>query len=226
MITQYLTWKAGVVALAVVLTVSAGAYAQLARAMVEKPDFEVLKKGDGYEIRSYPACIVAQVEIEGEAAGAMSRGFRPLADFIFGENVSAAKIEMTSPVTQEAKTSEKIAMTSPVTQRAGDDAHVVAFIMPGEYTLDTLPKPKSDRIQIREIPARTVAVIRFSLTGKHAQMLEKENKLREALERDGVEVTGPPTYARYDPPWTVPVLRRNEVMLPVRWDGGGESAAD
>lgn len=212
------TIKIVAISVAGLAVLSAGAAAQLARAMVEQPDYEVLKKGDGYEIRKYPACIVAQVEIEGGAAEAMSRGFQPLADFIFGENVAASKIEMTAPVTQQRKSSEKIAMTAPVTQQPGKDTHTVAFIMPSEHSLDTLPKPKSDRVRLREWPARTVAVVRFSWTGSHKQMLKREAQLREALKAGGIEVTGPPTYARYDPPWTLPLFRRNEVMLPVRWE--------
>lgn len=199
------------------LATSGVAYAQMARAMVEKPDYDVLEKADGYEIRRYPEMLVAQVRMEMAPDDAMNSGFDPLAGFIFGDNVDESKIEMTSPVTQEADTSTKIAMTSPVTQEADADAQLVRFIMPSEYTMETLPKPTNEKVEILTIPARTVAVIKFSGFGRHEKMLEKQAKLEEALARDEVEVAGDPTYARYDPPWTVPFMRRNEVMIPVAW---------
>lgn len=193
------------------------AQAQLARAMVEKPDYEVLEKADGYEIRRYPELLVAQVRIDSDTEEAMDAGFSPLADFIFGENVDASKIDMTAPVTKEADSSSKISMTAPVTQEAGDDTQLVRFIMPKEYTLETLPKPKDDSVEILTVPARVVAVTKFSGGGKHAKMLEKQAELEEALARDAIEITDGPTFARYDPPWTLPFLRRNEVMLPIVW---------
>jgi len=194
------------------------AQGQLARAMVEKPKYEVLEERDGYEIRRFPAHIIARVAISGDAADAMNRGFSPLADYIFGENVPEKKVPMTSPVVQEP-VSEKIAMTSPVVQEPGgpESTQYVSFIMPSEYTLETLPKPKSDKVELKEVPERVVAVRRFSWTGNHQQMLTHEKALREALARDGIEVSGPVLYARYDPPWTIPLFRRNEVMLPITY---------
>ncbi len=203
-----------------ILVVIAGAVAapaQMARAMVEKPDYDVLKKGKGYEIRRYPEMLAAQVRLDQDAGEAMNQGFRPLADYIFGDNVDESKIAMTAPVTQEADTSSKIAMTTPVTQASADGEQLVRFIMPSEYTQDTLPRPTNPDVEIVTIPEQTVAVIRFSLRGKHEQMLKKEAKLHEALARDAIAVVGEATYARYDPPWTLPIFRRNEVMLPVAW---------
>jgi len=200
---------------------------QLARATVEKPVYEVLVETDDYEIRQYPACIVAHVKIPEAEPEAMSQGFRPLADYIFGNNVSNKKVAMTSPVTQEVAVpsqeaeSEKIAMTSPVVQEtastdgAGNGHHLVQFIMPAEYTLDTLPTPKNPNVTLAEKDARVYAVVRFSGRGNDEQMRKKETELRTSLERDKIAITGPVQYARYDPPWTLPPLRRNEVMIPV-----------
>lgn len=211
-----------------VVALPVAAWAQLARATVEKPDFKVLHEGDDYEIRQYPPCIVAQVTIEGDPSEAMNDGFSPLADFIFGANEPEEKIAMTTPVTMEPeeKKGEKIAMTTPVTQEPADseaNAHVVSFIMPSEYTLDELPKPTNDRVVLKEVPARTLAVHRFSWTGAHHHMRDHEKELRAQLAEDGIEVTGDPIYARYDPPWTLPIFRRNEVMLPVAWDDAPET---
>jgi len=196
------------------------AHPQLARATVEKPEYDVLKKSDDYEIRQYPECIVAQVKIPATQDEPMSAGFRPLADYIFGNNVSTKKIAMTSPVTQEVAPSEKIAMTSPVVQETASAAtdseyHLVQFIMPAEYTLDTLPTPKNPEVTLALKEARTYAVLRFSGRGNDEQMRTREKELREFLLRDGVAALGTVQYARYDPPWTLPPMRRNEVMIPV-----------
>jgi hypothetical protein len=215
--------KKRILAAILVLIVTVGlpsvTWTQIARATVEKPRYEVLDKKKGYEIRRYPAYVVAQVALEGDSRTAMNRGFRPLADYIFGNNVSQDKIAMTSPVTQEPAATEekgeKIAMTSPVTMEPGESTQMVSFILPSEYSLADLPKPKNEAVQLKEVPSRVVAVRRFSWTGNDTHMKEQEAKLREKLAADGIEVVGPPTYARYDPPWTLPLFRRNEVMLPI-----------
>lgn len=204
------------IALFAVLSIPAGA--QLSRAVVEKPKYERLERRKGYEIRSYPACIVAQVTVSGGEGDAMSRGFGALADYIFGNNIAKSKVAMTSPVMQEAAASEKVAMTSPVLQERGEGDgadQIVQFVMPSKYTLETLPKPNNPSVTLAAREARTYAVIKFSGRGKDEQMKKKEAALREALERDDVTIAGSPVYVRYDPPWTLPIFRRNEVMLPI-----------
>jgi len=193
------------------------AWTQIARIMVEKPKYEVLARAKGYQIRRYPPYIAAQVQVDGDAKEAVSRGFGPLAEYIFGKNVDQAKIAMTSPVTREAPASKKIAMTTPVTQQPEGDAHVVSFIMPSEYSMDDLPRPENPAVRLKAVPERVMAVRRFTWRGTDKHMQAKEKKLRAALERDSMEVVGPPVYARYDPPWTLPIFRRNEVMLPVTY---------
>ena len=208
----------GIVLLVVlIVAIPSISWTQIARIMVEKPKYEVLAKGRGYQIRRYPSCVVAQVEIAGEAKEAMNRGFRPLANYIFGENVGDSKIAMTSPVTRESAPSQKIAMTTPVIQQAEGDAHVVSFIMPSQYSLDELPRPKDSAVRLKAVPERVMAVWRFTWRGTDKHMQAKEKKLRAALDRDHIEIVGPPVYARYDPPWTLPIFRRNEVMLPVAY---------
>jgi len=191
---------------------------QFTRAMVEKPRYEVLQKAKAYTIRRYPPCIAARVDIDGHEEEAMNQGFRPLADYIFGNNRAQSKVAMTSPVTQEAKTSQKIAMTTPVTQESHGGIQVVSFLMPSDYSLADLPRPNNDAVRLETLPEKTVAVLRFSWVGEDKQMRAKEAELREALARDGIEVVGTPIYARYDPPWTLPLFRRNEVMLPVKYE--------
>jgi hypothetical protein len=217
--------KMGGLLLAAAVLVAIGAL-QSCRLMVEKPDFHVMEKGKGYTLRQYPACVAAQVIVPEGTDEPMNRGFRPLADYIFGKNTADSKIAMTSPVTSEQPQGEKIAMTSPVTQESGAEGHVVSFIMPSEYTLEDLPRPLNDAVQLKAIPARTLAVRRFGWTGGAEAMRRKEQNLRGALERDGITVTGPAIYARYDPPWTLPPFRRNEVMLPVELEDAERSVGE
>jgi len=128
--------------------------------MTETPKYSVSKKQKDIEIRQYPGYIQAEVNVEDKNyKSAIERGFSFLAGYIFGNNISRQKIEMTKPV--QASQSEKIAMTTPVTV-TGASSFTVAFIMPAEYTLETLPEPKDNRVHFTQIPARSMAAIRFS----------------------------------------------------------------
>lgn len=206
---------------ALLLVLSAPAVAQLARALVEQPAFEKLARGDGYTIRRYPACVVAQVVIPAGTPEAMNRGFSPLAEYIFGNNTAQSKIAMTSPVVQEAAPAERVAMTSPVLQESASTedpatgGQVVQFVMPSKYTLETLPTPKNPQVVLTTRAAQTYAVVKFSWRGLDKHFRKKEAALRKALERDGIPITGSPVYARFDPPWSLPIFRRNEVMIPI-----------
>jgi len=227
---------AGIAGLVIVgLAVAAVALTQFERHKVEQPDYTVLKEGDGYEMRRYAPYIVARVAVQGEADGAANRGFRPLADYIFGNNTArgentegSEKVAMTTPVIQQPAESKKIAMTTPVIQEPREnteaDTHWVSFIMPSGYEMDELPEPNNDDVRLERVPAQTLAVIRFTWLGGMDRMYKKEDKLRHALAADGIEVTGKPIYAQYDPPWTLPFLRRNEVMLPVAYGGDKDAA--
>ncbi len=108
-------------------------------------------------------------------------------------------------------------MTAPVVQESGGepDRHVVAFVMPAEYTLETLPAPSDPRIRIREVPAQVAAATTF--TGRWSEPIYRHQLagLRRALTRAGLDVVGPPRFARFNPPWTPWFLRHNEVVLPV-----------
>ena len=127
---------------------------------VEQPTYEVLGAQGDVEIREYAPMIVAEVEVRGERMQALNQGFRLIANYIFGNNLSSKKVPMTAPVTQEA--GEKIAMTAPVTQDGSGDTWKVRFVMPQAYTLDTLPKPKNQDVRLISVPAKRVVVIRFS----------------------------------------------------------------
>ena len=139
-----------------------------------------------------------------------------IADYIFGNNSSRTggneKISMTAPVTMQPK-SEKISMTVPVSIEQAGGQWRVYFVMPGQYTLDTLPKPNNPAVTLREVPASNYAVIRFSGFTGEDKIARKTADLMTWLESEGIIPIGKPELARYNPPWTLPFLRRNEVMV-------------
>jgi effector-binding domain-containing protein len=185
---------------------------------IEEPAYTVLEQRPGFELRQVAAYLVAEITIEADAGRAGNQGFGPLVRYIGGANRQQEKISMTAPVTQEAA-GEKIAMTTPVAQTAAGDGYLVSFMVPSRYTLETVPLPTDPRIRIREVPAQVVAVLRYRGTWSEARYREHEQKLLAALAEQGLEVAGPPRWARYNSPFSLPPLRRNEVIVPVEWAG-------
>ncbi len=183
---------------------------------VEQAEYSVLKKGDGYEIREYAAHIEAQAIVNGSYDQALNEGFRIIAGYIFGGNVKKESIAMTAPVREEKLSSENIAMTAPVLSKSDGDSRVIAFVMPKKYSLETLPTPSDARVQLVEVPVRKVAVLQFSWYRSSSLVQKKETELLAALSRDNIEITGSPSYAGYNAPWTPPWMVRNEVMVEVR----------
>ncbi len=182
--------------------------------MTETPKYSVIKKQNEIEIRRYPAYIQAEVVIdEKQYKSAIEKGFNVLAGYIFGNNVSKQKIEMTSPV--QASQSEKIAMTTPVTV-TGESSFTVAFIMPSAYTLETLPQPKDSRVHFRQIPARSLAAIRFSGFFRQDTIHKNKQRLSQWLLEQDLETEGDFIVAGYNPPWVPGFLARNEVLIPIK----------
>jgi SOUL heme-binding protein len=183
-----------------------------ARADYAEPAYTVVKQAGDIEIRDYAPMIVAEVIRSGQRAEAISAGFRPLADYIFGKNAPKAEIAMTAPVTQERR-GQEIAMTAPVTQEADKDGvWKVRFVMPAQWTMASLPKPINSDVRLLEIPAERRAVIRFSGFTFTSTIQEKTAELRMYIAAHGYTPVGEPVFAFYNPPWTLPFLRRNEVM--------------
>ncbi len=181
----------------------------------QEPAFTVSDSVDAIELRDYAPALAAEVQVKGERKEAINQGFRLIADFIFGNNTAQTKVAMTTPVIQQAA-SQKIAMTTPVIQQGEGGAWVVQFIMPKEYTAETLPKPNNKEVKIKPIPARQMAVIRFSGSTKDDHKIaEKTAELEAYIVTKKLKTKGAPVLAFYDPPWTLPFLRRNEVMLEV-----------
>lgn len=189
----------------------------------EEPKFESLRKEDNIEIRRYVPVIVAETHVDGDMDTASNRGFQLIAGYIFGNN---ERIAMTAPVVAEPQgSSEKIAMTAPVSiepqnaedsKMAGAQRWRIHFVMPSQYTLATLPKPLNPQVKLREIPARTFATLTYSGINTESTVQEKTNELLNWLSTQKIEPIGNPQLARYNPPWTLPFLRRNEILQEIR----------
>jgi len=181
----------------------------------EEPSFIVsLAQGD-FQIRDYPALVVAEVSVAGDRKQAASNGFRLLAGYIFGGNTRNQSIAMTAPVIQKEATNEKIAMTAPVIQSGGDGNWVIRFIMPAGATLDTLPQPNDPKVALRIIAPERVAVVRFSGLAREEAVASNTAALQNFIVAHQLQATGVPALAQYNPPWTLWFVRRNEVMISV-----------
>lgn len=178
----------------------------------EEPAFTLVRKQGNFEIRDYAPVIVAEVTLQGGAERARNAGFQPLADYIFAKDRKGPQIAMTAPVTQAPR--EQIAMTAPVTQRADSTSSwTVGFTMPAKYTMETLPAPVDPNVKLIPHPAKRMAVVRFSGTGSAGEMEQVRGDLMKQVATLGLTPVGAPVFAFYDPPWTLPFFRRNEVMV-------------
>ena len=164
---------------------------------VEEPGYVIEASDANIEIRYYNSMILAEVMVHGGRKEAIKDGFRIIADYIFGNNSS----------------SQKIAMTAPVQQQKAKDGWRVSFVMPSKYSLTSLPKPSIDNLWVREIPSAKYVAIRFSGTSTQANLKKHEAVLLDYVTAHRLKVLGSIKYAFYNPPWTLPFLRRNELML-------------
>lgn len=192
--------------------------------MTETPRYDLIARHEDIEIRRYAGYIKAEVTVDGgNYKNVIEKGFRVLADFIFGNNVSRQKIAMTTPV--QARPAEKIAMTTPVTVTMSGE-YAVAFIMPAAYTTDTLPIPNDPRIRFSLVPEHTAAAIRFNGYFNQAKIDRNKERLVHWLAEQGLETDGDFILAGYNPPWVPGFLARNEVMVRIsetKSDPGFES---
>ena len=204
---------------AIALTAVVGmlGFARTASADLEEPDFDVIETRDGFEIRRYAPYIVAETTVTGTAREAGNSGFRILAGYIFGDNTTSTRMEMTTPVTTRGD-GTKMKMTAPVTMKQGaKGSHTMRFVMERKYTLETLPKPNDSRISLIEIPERTVAVLRYSGRTTDTLFATKRARLLAGLRDAGIKPLAQPVKAVFNGPWTPAFMRRNEVQVEVQW---------
>jgi hypothetical protein len=164
---------------------------------IEEPEWQLVDTLDSVELRHYSPSIQARTTLDD--SGQTSVGFKRLAGFIFGGN----------------DRSQTIAMTAPVQETLQDPVPTMAFTMPGEYDIDDLPAPEDDRVVIVDVPERTLAVIRFSGWATRGKIASNSRKLLETLEDNGIEPVSGTTLNQYNPPWTPPFLRRNEISVEI-----------
>jgi SOUL heme-binding protein len=183
---------------------------------IEEPKFDVIEKSDAFELRAYKPFIVAEVLVDGDMKQASSKGFKLIADYIFGNNKSktsdkigtSEKISMTAPVTLEPKSeaakSEKVAMTAPVAVQKEAEKWRVHFVMPSQYSLETLPTPNNPQVSLREVAAKKFAVLRFSGLVGEEKMATKTAELQAWMQTKQLKPIGTPELARYN---------RNEILI-------------
>jgi hypothetical protein len=187
------------------------------RSGTEEPPYTVVQTvGPNLQIRQYGPRLAAETVVAGEEAAARSAGFRILAAYIFGANHGAAKIAMTAPVATGP--AQQIAMTAPVAQEKAQDGWRVRFFMPAKYTMETLPVPNDPRVRIVTVPAETYAVYRYSGTYGAEEVAAAHMALKRLLAGTGWVPQGEILNWFYDPPWTLPPLRRNEAAVMVGKD--------
>ena len=176
---------------------------------LEEPKYQILKSNKNYEIRKYKDRLAVEVTYSNEDSG-----FRYLFNYISGENTTAEKVSMTVPVTQ----SVKIDMTALVTQSKKNGKMVMQFFLPSKYTLNTAPKPTNSRVSLVVLEGDIYAVIKYSgrVTNKNFQ--KHYQQLKETLIKDNIIFIEPPIRATFNGPFTLPVFRRNEVMIKINYN--------
>jgi hypothetical protein len=181
---------------------------------IKQAKYTVIEKQGAIEIRQYSPCIAAETVVESDFDNAGNIAFGRLFNYITGQNRNRRQIPMTAPVNQESG-SQKIPMTAPVNQQKLEGKWVVSFIMPSESTMETLPEPLDPNIVLREIPPRRMTAFRYSGTWSKKRYDENKAKLEEFVKARGLKISGEAIFARYNSPFALFFLRRNEVLIPI-----------
>jgi hypothetical protein len=203
------------IVLAVVLLVWI-AWTIYAVSTLEEPKYSVIENSNLYEIRQYEDYIVAQVEVIWNQQQALNQGFRALAGYIFWGNTRQESISMTAPVSDIQSSSEKIAMTVPVSDISDGDKHIVQFSLPSTYTLETLPKPDNTLVELKEVTWYKAAVLRYTGWATETKVISKKNELSKLLQKAWIETISDMNSAQYNPPFSFPFLRRNEIIVKIK----------
>ena len=181
---------------------------------VEEAVYTVEKTDGDFQVRQYAPQVVAETMVDASLEEAGNVAFRALFRYISGDNRAKREVAMTAPVGQE-RPGGKIAMTAPVGQTAVSNRWLVTFMMPAGSTLATLPEPSDDNVRLREVPGRRMAAVRYSGTWSQKRYQRHLTRLREWVAAQTLVAEGEPVWARYNPPFTLWFLRRNEILLPV-----------
>ncbi|RAX15258.1 heme-binding protein [Pseudarthrobacter sp. AG30] len=193
--------------------------------MTEHQPYELIRRYPHFELRWYPAYVVAEVKVRADFDRAGNAAFRYLFNYISGNNSARRKLAMTAPVIQEPGSPQKLAMTAPVLQQGplpgarGPAEFVVGFVLPAGVTADTAPAPADPRVTVRAVPASLSAALSFTGGGSASSFERHTAGLQAALKVAGLTPVGAPRYARFDPPFKPWFLRRNEVLQDIKEPG-------
>lgn len=182
----------------------------------EEPSFKVLEEDEEVEVRDYEPTLVAKTIVSGSRAEAMDEGFNRLAAYIFGGNAKEEKLHMTNPVFEAKGLKNPLAVSQESYAGTTEQKWIVAFCIPKDKDLSDVPTPNDDRVLISQMPRRLMAVKRFSGTSSDSNLSEAEEELRQWIKASMFEVVSEPVFAQYDPPFAVPLLRRNEIQIEIR----------
>jgi hypothetical protein len=185
---------------------------------VEEANYRVIKKEDDFELREYSPLVVAETNVNAEFKKAGRIAFRRLFAYISGDNRKNQKIAMTAPVIADAAEvtgGEEIKMTAPVIGESNGNSWRYRFVLPASYSIDSAPVPLNDDVRVSTVPGKTVAVIRFSGLVNSKDIQEKSAELSRWMTANNLVSVSEPRWAGYDPPWTIPFFRRNEVMIDI-----------
>ena len=180
---------------------------------VEKPTYELRFQQGPIEIRDYARRIIAETEVSGERTEAIKQGFRKIAKFIFGANSSSETLAMTAPVEQVLSSATE--RTNPTASMEIEEKYRIRFTMPSIYNMDSLPTPNQKNITLIEIEPKTFAAIKFSGRSTHSNLFAHEKLLFDFIRDNKLETNGNLIYAFYNPPWTLPIFRRNEILIEI-----------
>ena len=202
----------------------------------EEAGYHGVDTNGAIEIRDYEELVVVETVVKTNYDDAGNKAFRRLFKYISGNNVSKRKIAMTTPVIADQaitapeqvmgdtantkfdanSTGEKIAMTTPVmNEAAANGGWRYRFVLPASFTIDSAPLPKDPKVKLAVLPERKVAVLRYSGSWGEESMLKKAEELKAWISENNYSATSNPRIASYDPPWTIPSLRRNEIMIDI-----------
>jgi hypothetical protein len=181
---------------------------------IEKAKYTVISKEGKFEIRQYQPQIIAETIVDSDFDKAGNIAFGRLFNYISGNNRTKESISMTAPVNQRGD-SEKISMTAPVNQQKSENKWAISFLVPSKYTIKTVPEPVDPNVIIREIPAQKIAAVRYSGTWSRKRYESYKAQLEKFISDKELQIIGEAIFARYDPPFQLWFLRRNEVLIPV-----------
>lgn len=181
---------------------------------IEKAKYTIIERTGKFEIRQYQSQIIAETIVDADFDNAGNIAFGRLFNYISGNNLKKESIAMTAPVNQKSGF-EKIPMTAPVNQQKSENKWAVSFLMPSKYTMETIPEPLDPNVTLREILPRKMAAVRYSGTWSRKRYEANKSRLEQFIADNELQIIGKAIFARYDPPFQLWFLRRNEVLIPV-----------